>query len=445
MTETTHPELSTAWELFDSGDQRGAMRTLRLAADSIPPAELAPLVAKLAESSGFEDLRTSAAGLVARPDDATALYAFGYDCIERGVSALAVPALRASLDASQRQGRTPRKSGRWGRKPAPPDVAPRKVLVELAVALEDGERHAEAADVLSEHDTLTEDWPDGYLLAYNALMAGRVDQAARVFGALAAAPEQWQPAAERIARILARVATAAPEGDRDLRGWHFALTGGLLSTLSPYGFTSMTGRWAYLQDTRASCRLGLERLRTVLAATGRTPASVGLLPDRNSEVLGLAAAEVLGLPAEPYRPGAADVLVVAYDLNECDRQLVVGLRERVPGQVLFEHATCWTDPPAVSADVSTLLVQTVVAPWGERMRFTADGERDDVPADERPAEEVAAEIVTAEPRVDEGDGEAPADSAEALSALAERVREEWLTGPRDRARSSGPVRSGRFA
>jgi hypothetical protein len=444
MTEMTHPELSKAWELFDSGDPQGAMRALRFAADSVAPAELAPLVAKLAQSAGFDDLRKSAAELAARPDEAAALYAFGYDCVGRGVSALAVPALRAALNASLRQDGSPRGSGRWGRKPAA-GIAPRKVLVELAVALEDGERHAEAADVLSEHETLTEDWPDRYLLAYNALMAGRTGQAARVFGALEAAPEQWRPAAERLSRILARAAVAAPDGDEDLRGWHFALTGGLLTTRSPYGYPSMTGRWAFLQDSPEACRLGLERLRAVLAAAGRAPASVGLLPDRGSEVLGLAAAEVLGLPAGPYRPGTPDVLVVAYDLNACDQEVVAGLRERAPGEVLFEHATCWTDPPAVAADVSTLLVQTVVAPWEKRMRFTPEGEPDDVPADGRPAREVAAAIAAAEPEVDEGDGDSPPDPEEAVTAFAARVRQKWLDGPRDRSRSPGPVPSARFA
>ena len=423
MTEMTHPELSTAWELFDSGDPRGAMRTLRFAADSLTPGEMAPLVGKLAQSAGFDDLEKSAAKVAAAPEDAVALYAFGYDCIERGVPALAVPALRASLRLS----------------------GAHKVLAELAVALEDEERHAEAADVLAEHDALAEDWPDRYLLAYNAVMAGRLDQAGRVFAALEAAPEQWRAAAGRLARILARAELAAPRDGEDLRGWHFALTGGLLTTRSPYGFASMTGRWAYLQDSVERCRLGLERLRVVLAASGRAPVSVGLLPDRGSQVLGLATATVLGLPAAPYRPGTPDVLVVAYDLRDCERELVAALRERAPGEVLFEHATCWTDPPGVAADVSTLLVQTVVAPWAARTRFSPGGEAEDVPADARPPGEVAAEIAAASPVADEGDGDSPPDPAEGLAAFAAGVREGWLTAPRDRVRTAGPVRSGRFA
>lgn len=45
-------------------------------------------------------------------------------------------------------------------------------------------------------------------------------------------------------------AQAGPLDHRDLRGWHYALTGGYLAVLSPYGFdSSMTGRYAYLGDT----------------------------------------------------------------------------------------------------------------------------------------------------------------------------------------------------
>jgi hypothetical protein len=37
---------------------------------------------------------------------------------------------------------------------------------------------------------------------------------------------------------------------QDLRGWHYVLTGGVLGSLSPYGFdVGMTGRWAYVSDS----------------------------------------------------------------------------------------------------------------------------------------------------------------------------------------------------
>ena len=80
-------------------------------------------------------------------------------------------------------------------------------------------------------------------------------------------------------------------------------------------------------------------------------------------------ARALGLPTTDFDPGkpAGHSLVVAYDLTETDPSTVAALRERAPGQVLFERATCWTDPPRVTADVSGLLGQTVVPPWATQI------------------------------------------------------------------------------
>ncbi|NEA29857.1 hypothetical protein G3I70_46250, partial [Actinomadura bangladeshensis] len=165
------------------------------------------------------------------------------------------------------------------------------------------------------------------------------------------------------------------------------------------------------------------------------------LPDRSSTILGLAAARLLGLPAEPFAPGRPDALVVAYDLNETE---VEGLRERAEGQVLFEHASCWTDPPAVSADVTGFLHQIVKSPWGEQLRITPEGRAETMPPDERPVAELAAEIVRAAPEAVEDDG-APPDPDEVLAGMVRAVRGHWLTGPRDAVRDPGPVRSSRFA
>ncbi|MFD7731936.1 hypothetical protein ACFV6F_16300 [Kitasatospora phosalacinea] len=443
-----HPDLTKAHELLDAGDPQGAVRELRFRADSLKAGELAPTVRQLAEMVGIDELAAAAAALAADPSGPGVLYAYGYACIEHGLSEFAVPALRQSLDGALREGTAPEAKRRlFGRaRPAERAVDPRQVLLELAVALEDGERHGEAVELLQEHRDTTGDWPDRYLLVHNALMAGRLDLARGVFEGLSAPDDTWRPAADRIRRTLARAAAVPPAGPADLRGWHHVLTGGLLATLSPYGHDAgMAGRWAYLQDNWDNCRLGLERLRTVLAATGRRPASVALLPDRGSRVLGLAAAELLGLPAAPYRPGTPDALVLAYDLNEVDGEVLSALHERAPGEVLYEHATCWTDTPAVSADVCGLLVQQVVAPWEPRMAVGEDGEVTRAPADGRPAEELAREVLAASAEPDEGDGRTPPDPPEELARFAARAAATWATGPRDRIRSSGPVRSSRFA
>ncbi|MGW5491118.1 hypothetical protein [Streptomyces olivaceoviridis] len=430
----TSPALRTAWETLDAGDVPGALRQVRAAGEDQPLDEVALVVGRAAGSAGFGDLADASAALAAAPEDPRALYDFGYACVERGVPDLAIPALRAAL----------RLSG--GALP---------VLRELVSAYEDEGRHREAVAELARHEDRLANWPDRYLLVFNAVLGGDLELARRQ-RALLPDPEdeRWRPARERQDRMLARAADAGRAGRldaADLRGWQYVLGGTVLGTLSPYGYDAgMNGRYAWLQDTPDQCLRGLLRLRDLLAATGVRPRSVSLLPDRDSRVLGLAAAEVLGLPAEPFAPGRADTVVVAYDLDglaahDGGPELVGELFARAPGQVLHAHACCWTDPPAVTPDSAALLHQSVVAPWGPQLRPSADGGVERGPADDRPEAEIAAGITAADPSPDPGDGDGPADDDARFAAFATAVRGTWLRGERARVRSAGPVPSSRFA
>ncbi|MBL1104125.1 hypothetical protein JK361_05810 [Streptomyces sp. 5-8] len=428
------PGLSAAWEALDAGDVPGALRRLRAAGEDQPLGEVARVVARAAGSAGFDDLADASAALAAAPEDPRALYGFGYACVERGVPYLAVPALREALRRSD--GALP-------------------VLRELVSAYEDEGRHREAATALARHDSRLQDWPDRYLLVFNAVLAGDLGLARRHHAPLSDPEDaRWQPARERQNRMLARAADAERAGPldlADLRGWQYVMGGTVLGTLSPYGFDAgMNGRYAWLQDTEGQCLRGLLRLRALLTATGVRPASVSLLPDRDSRILGLAAAEVLGLPAEPFAPGRADTVVVAYDLDgvaahDGGPELIGELFERTAGQVLHAHACCWTDPPAVIPDSVALLHQSVVAPWGEQLRQGADGGVERGPADDRPEAEIAAGITGADPSGDLGDGTGPADGDAEFTAFATAVGGTWLRGDRARVRSAGPVPSSRFA
>ncbi len=443
MSSDTAPEtpvdpLARSWELVNADDTPGAMRHLRSCAGVLPLVELGRLTERIATSAGFEDLAGAAAALASDPGGARVLYDFGYACVERGASFLAVPALEAALRTVP---------GTLG------------IVTELVSALEDMGRHSDAVSVLLAHDGLLRPWPDRYLLAYNALMDGQLTLARQHF-ALLPAPEDehWAPARQRVGQMLDRAAAigpATPLDRRDLRDWHYVLTGGLLTTLSPFGFDEpMAGRYAYLQDTFGRCHHGLLRLRLALDAAGASPATVSLLPDRSSRVLGLAAAELFGLPALPYAPGREDTLVVAYDLHGTAGELLATLRQRAPGQTLFEHATCWTDSPSVSADVSTLLSQLTVAPWnGGQLRMGPDGRVERLPADDRPEPELAAELLRSTPTPDtDGDAaqagspdeRAPFDPDSALRAFTVAAAAEWASASRDRVRSSGPAPSSRF-
>ena len=422
--------LAKAWELVDAGDVQGAVWQLRAHAADVTATTIAPLVERVARLADMPDLAAASAALAADPGSPQALYDYGYQCVDSGASFLAVPALGEALRLA-------------------PDA--RGVLVELVTALEHEERHGEAVAVLREREAGLPAWPEGYLLAYNALMSGDVEAARAAWTALpepVGEDQRWEPAFARLRRMLDRAAVAqefCPLDGHDLRGWHFVLTGGVLTTLSPWGFDAgMNGRWGYIQETLGSCLWGLRRLRLVLDTAGCAPCSVSLLPDRSSHIMGLAAAQVLGLPAEPYAAGRSDTVVVAYDLGEVDDTIVSGLRERVPGQVLFEHATCWTTPPAASADVSTLLAQFSTPPWGRGLRRGADGSVERMPADDRPAEEVAAGILQADDTPDSGDEQTPADPDEVLASFVARLAGHRPNGPRWSPNSPGPVHSGRL-
>ncbi|WP_327265623.1 hypothetical protein OG444_33455 [Streptomyces sp. NBC_01232] len=402
-------------------DLPGAVRSLRPHAETTPIAELAKAARALADAAGFKDLAGAAKAAAKRPGEPQTLYDFGYACVERGIAFLAVAPLREALRLL-------------------PDS--RALRAELVSALEDENRHDEVVELLSGRGAALPAWPETYLLVHHTLLAGDLDTAARIGRALPAPEDpQWADAHDRQTRRLhrtdrARRARSAaghadPLGRTDLRGWHYGLTGGLLGTLSPYGWDAgMTGRFAYLGDTHETCRHGLARLALALEAAGRRPSTVSLLPGRSDRILGLAAARVLGLPSVPYEPSRTDTLVVAYDLNAVDPDLVRTLHARADGQILAEHATRWTNPPAVSADFSTLLCQFVVPPWKE---------------DPRPEEEIARDIARADAAADQGDGMTPPDPDEDFRAFASAVRDGWLTGPRDHVASPGPVPSSRFA
>jgi hypothetical protein len=440
--------LEQAHREADEGDPEACVRALRAVPDGLPLGdratflEIVALVSRCAREMGFDDLTKAADALRVGPDDPHLLYDYGFSCTERGAPWLAVPALALAVAHAPQQ---------------------HAIRMELVAALEAEARYAEAVTVLA-HDCVLDRWIGRYLLVFDCLMSGDVEGARQWYSRLGK-PEEPQHAtlADRLTGMLTRVQTVtgssrlddapppadprAPLGGADLRGWHFVLNGGVLTTLSPFAFDEgMTGRYAFLNETVEGCRYGLHRLAVVLAAADRRPSAVALLPDRSSRVLGLAAAQLLDLPTRDWAPDAEGALVVAYTLSDAAPELLSGLRE-APGQLLFEHATCWTEPPAVAADVTTLLAQVVSTPWeAHRRPAPGGGGWVDVPADERPDIELVAELVAAPVGPLTGDGQTPDDSDDVLGGFTGRVAARFGTGraPRDRVWSPGPVSSSRF-
>jgi hypothetical protein len=243
----------------------------------------------------------------------------------------------------------------------------------------------------------------------------------------------------------------APLDARDLRGWHFVVTGGLLLHISPFGLDEgMNGRYAYTQDSEARCLEGIRRAGAALSAWKLSPPRVFVLPDRASAALARAAAAVLGLPEAPWPEGGTPEpgLIVAYDLRRLDGEVLQSLKDHRPGQILFAHAACWTEEPPFVADLTTYLYQMNAAPWDARLGFDPEKQAAiEVPADESSVETLAERIANAS--LEEG---ALADLA-ALAAFAEAAAHAggdaalgaMLTGgARRRQREGSPVKSSRF-
>jgi len=388
------PQLQQALSLLRSGDAQQAFRTFRPLL-SYPgqvkqPVEFSEVLQVFADISmqiagaEFANLLRAAAHA---STDVELLYRIGYQMIEYGLSDIAATILAHAHHLE-------------------PDNA--DVLNELSAALEKEMYYTEARRFLQQAPRLTQHhFLTCYLLAFNSLMSGDLETPHRLLPDLRRLQSQnasFPQMTERIATFLGRadaLSGLTPLDNRDLRGWHLVLTGGLLLHLSPHGFDEpMHGRYAWVQDSYGLCLLGILRVQAVLNALQIHIPHVWLLPDRNSQVLAHATARVLGVPLKSWPTGGSQApgLIVAYDLGQLDGETLVSVRYHRPGQILWSHATCWTEDQPVSADLTTFLYQSNTEPWGEQL--TVDPETHQATsgrADERNPALITADLIASTP------------------------------------------------
>ncbi|MCO5171505.1 MAG: hypothetical protein M9894_34825 [Planctomycetes bacterium] len=377
------PAFDAAREALAQGDARAAFAALRPALEHPAPfdAEALGVFAEVAFQLAGPELAGKVQEAVDRPDDVRALYDLGYELLEHDLDRVGAAVLERAHAL------------------APTDPG---VLSELVAALERAGLHraavsriAAAADGVREGSFLLR-----YLLGWNTVMSGDLEGLRALAPSLGPASDDERFMAARLEGVLARgVAVRATGGldDRDLRGWHFAVNGGVLLHASPHGLDEpMRGRYAFVQDSAALCREGIERARLALEAGGLDVPRVLLLPERGSQALGLAAARLLGLPAVPWEEGHdGPGLVVAYDLAALDDDLYRAVRPHRPGQVLWGHASRWTDDQPIAADLVTFLYQFNTPPWGEQVTLDPQGRARPAEPDLTPAEGLAERIVEA--------------------------------------------------
>src|SRR5215813_747268 len=332
---------------------------------------------RLAEISG-----RAAAGL----DDPQTLYELGYALIENKLYGFAATVLSRADAKSPKQER---------------------IVTELVYALEHLWNNVEACRRLRASGLVESSQVCRYLLAFHSVKSGDLAEARRLLPLLSAETADQLAMAKRIEGMLARADTVRGGTSldaRDLRGWHFVLNGAILLHLSPFGFDEgMQGRYAFLQDSPELCLEGIRRLSVALEAMDLHPPCVFVVAERESSILGHAVAKVLNLPTAAWHHDADGKsapeeagLIAVYDLSTLERPTLVSLSSHRPGQILFAHASCWTEDPPFAADLTTYLYQTNASPWGKRMRV--DPQTRAVMHEEprrEPAEELASEIVSA--------------------------------------------------
>jgi len=421
-------------DLIAAGDDRAAFD--RLSAElgwpngkAIPTAELPrwlALLSELATRRGAGSLAELADAAVRDLDSPDRLYDLGYALIDAGAPAIAAAVLWRCLalvgDSEE-------------------------VVCELISALESALAYPDAVAVLEDHAALrARSFLCRYLYAFNAAMSGRLEVTRAVLAQLE--PDSAETAALRdtirgICERADRVAGACPLDARDLRGWHYVLTGGLVLHQSPYGFDEpMHGRYAWLADSLPRVATGLDRLAELVAPLALP--CVYAPPGRDHEIVAHAAGRRLGIPVVPWPAVGipAPGLIVLYDLADLASGDVARLIQRRPDQVVFAHASPWTTDSPLAPDITTLLYQTIVPPWGAHAIVDPETRKVSEAAPDDRAALVIADELAAHAGLD--DHELAADEPARWSALVARA---WppSPGPRSRLWAGGPVPSSRFA
>jgi hypothetical protein len=435
---TPEQRCAEAVELLDAGDTREAFDALRpvLAYPASPDDALLGEALGVLQRIASELMGERVAGLLDwakdRLDDSEALYDAAYGLYEQKLHDLAATLLMRANRALP--GST-------------------TIVTELSANLEALLLHAHAAVVLKNSGLVESDATCAYLYGYNALLSGDVEAARPVAESLRnVADNSLEYMGAALGGMVARADAlrgVCPLDERDLAGWHLVLNGAVLLHLSPYGYEgSMHGRYAYVTDSYARLREGLDRLSITLSTAQIPVTRIFSLPDRGSRILARAAAELFDVPCGDFPEGGDEGrgLVIAYDLDcAASGGVLERLREHRPGQVLFAHASCWTDPFPFAPDVTTYLYQANVAPWdGGGLMSDPDVQGE---ADESTEDVLAARIIAAT-----GDHQSVSTDEQlaALVAAARRLRGDTAAGlfrtggPRLRQRVGSPVWSNRF-
>ena len=158
--------------------------------------------------------------------------------------------------------------------------------------------------------------------------------------------------------------------------------------------------WASYEDIGRM----LAKLHDLLGAVDALPQRVIALPDRDSQIIGAACAQIMGVPmlevADEKQLAQENSLVVAGDALSLE---VPELSQVLARQTVFALSMNWLERAQVTPDVCGVLAQSYNLPWqGGAMQLDPETQAlIESAADARCVEEIAHEIVAAEVENDE--------------------------------------------
>lgn len=324
--------------------------------------------------------------IIDNPNDVDALYDLAYNLYEERVHSIAATFLSRANEIK------------------PQDE---KIVSELVVNLEFMMLNQDACTKLSEAKDLLESSEFcRYLLGFNRIMTGNIDEAAKILLTIQDSQDKdIRFMAISLKGMISRATVLKKSrslDNTDLRGWHMVLNGSILLHLSPYGLEDgMYGRYAYISDSYSLCRHGIDRLKSGLDTAEIEVPCIISLPDRSSQILAMATSEILGKPLRIWDEVDINTkgLIIAYDLNEIySDDIILDIADHRLGQILWVHASSWTYPFLYAPDITTYLYQQNNSPWGGgQMVYNRNSKRIEISeSDKSEVEDLSLQIISAE-------------------------------------------------
>lgn len=336
---------------------------------------LTNLLASCFKKLKLDKLALASAALSQNSSDTEAVYKLGFQLVAAQMPDLAAAVLAYGLNIAPQE---------------------QRILLELSAALEIQGKYGEALGFLSRSGTNS--FMPRYLMAFNTLMTGDIRSARERAAELTPATDAQIVMLERLTRVFARVDAVTgvtPLDVSDYRGWHFILTGGLLLHL-PDPTEHQFGHYAYLEDSESLCKEGILRLAAVLEIWECGIPKILSFDNPESRRLGLAFAEVLGVPEKtvvmPDEPG----LLVIYDQSSVIEEVLALLAKHSNDIRLFTHASQFSREYKVASDFTNLEYGSIISPWNRHIIFPPRPDLPTVPPTGRDtdlAHEVAASCV----------------------------------------------------